>query len=128
MKKIRTLMVDDSREFIEAANRFLKTDPRVQVVDCVHDGSQALERIEALQPDLVLLDISMPGVDGLEALSEIRELDDPPKVIILTLYDTAIYRTKAEKYGADGFLHKNKFGVDLLPLMHRLFPLDRASQ
>jgi DNA-binding NarL/FixJ family response regulator len=122
MNIIRTLIVDDSREFIQAANRFLKTAPRVQVVDCVHDGSQVLERIEKLRPDLVLLDISMPDVDGFEALRQIRGLDDPPKVIILTLYDTAIYRSEAEKFGADGFLHKNEFGVDLLPLMYRLFP------
>jgi DNA-binding NarL/FixJ family response regulator len=122
MNIIRTLIVDDSREFIQAANRFLKTASRVQVVDCVHDGSQALEVIVTLHPDLVLLDISMPDVDGLETLRQIRGLDDPPKVIILTLYDTAIYRSEAEKFGADGFLHKNEFGADLLPLIYRLFP------
>lgn len=124
MNIIRTLIVDDSREFIQAANRFLNTDQRVRVVDSVLDGGQALERIGTLRPDLVLLDISMPDVDGLQALREIRQLDEPPKVIILTLYDTVIYRTEAEKFGADGFLHKNEFGVDLLPLIHRLFPAE----
>ncbi len=122
MNTIRTLLVDDSHEFLEAADRFLGTDPRVEVLDSVLDGAQALEKIETLQPDLVLLDLSMPGVGGLDALKQIHQLEDPPKVIILTLYDTSIYRSEAEKYRADGFLHKNDFGVELLPLIHRLFP------
>ncbi|MEA3350775.1 MAG: response regulator transcription factor [Chloroflexota bacterium] len=121
MKIIRTLMVDDSPEFIEAAQRFLETDPSIEVIEYVHYGKDALDRIRSLQPDLVLLDINMPDVNGLEVLRQVREYAHPPKVIILTLYDNIEYQKKAKKLDADGFVQKYDFGVELLPLIHSLF-------
>ena len=120
--KIRTIMIDDSPEFLEAATRFLGIDPNIDVVSHVLRGADALETIQTLQPDVVLLDLAMTDVHGLEVMKLIQEnLASPPFIIILTLYDNPEYRTQAKALGADGFIYKSDFGVELLPAIHRLF-------
>jgi len=123
MKKIRTLMVDDSPEFLEAATRFLYIDPSIEVVGHVKCGLDVLRAIEELQPDVVLLDLAMPDVHGLEVMRQIkRQVASPPRIIVLTLYDNPEYRAQANALDADGFIHKSDFGVELLPAIHQLVP------
>jgi len=121
MSTIRILIVDDSPAFLESASHFLAADRRLRVVGQTRSGQEALERVSDLRPDLVLMDIRMPGINGLETTRRIKSQPHPPRVIILTLYDSAEYRTVAESIGADGFLAKSDFGQRLLPLIHQLF-------
>jgi glucose-1-phosphate adenylyltransferase len=116
----RILLVDDSPHFIESAERFLSEELGITVVGSALSGQDALEQISRLQPDLVLMDVAMPGMDGLETTQQIKAMPSPPRVIILTLYDTPKYREAAQQAGADGFVPKADFGEKLLPLIYAI--------
>jgi DNA-binding NarL/FixJ family response regulator len=121
MGLIRTLLIDDSPEFLEAAQRFLASDQKIEVVGALTTGKDAVEKVTLLQPDLVLIDLAMPGTNGLEATRGIKEIPNPPQVIILTLYDNYEYQIASEAVHADGFISKSEFGSKLLPLIQLLF-------
>ena len=118
---IRVLLADDYPEFIEAAIRFLSVDPDIEMIGRAHSGEDALEQAISLQPDLVLLDLAMPALNGLEATRCIKAFVGAPQVIVLTLYDNPEYRTAAAAAGADGFIAKSELTTQLLPLIHYLF-------
>jgi len=121
MKPISVLLVDDSPIFLDIARRFLQSQATVAVVGTALSGQEAFEQISRLQPDLVLMDLSMPGLDGLEATRRLKAQPDAPCVVILTLYDNAAYRAQAEAVGADGFIAKWQLGPQLLPTLRCLF-------
>jgi CheY-like chemotaxis protein len=118
---IRILLVDDSAEFLESAARFLATDLALAIVGRAFSGPQALELLGPLQPDLMLVDLMMPGMNGLELASLVKSRPHPPRVIIVTLYGIAEYATAAEIALTDGWVDKSAFGSQLLPLIHTLF-------
>ena len=120
MSPIQVLLVDDSPEFLESAARFLSSDPQVCTVGRALSGRQALEQMASLKPDVVLMDLVMPNMDGLEATRQIKRRPDAPFVVILTLHDHDEYRLAAQAAGADGYITKSEFGTELLPLVHRL--------
>jgi two-component system chemotaxis response regulator CheY len=119
---IRILLVDDSSEFLEAAERFITADPELQIAGKARSGEEALEMIPAIGPDLILMDVAMPGMNGLAATRKIKSGPEPPAVIILTLYDNPEYRAVAVETGADGFVTKSDLTTQLLPLIRKRFP------
>ena len=127
MKPIRILLVDDNPVFLNSVACFLSKDPAVQVVGRASSGSSALEQVSSLQPDLVLIDLSMPEMSGLEATRLIKtRMDAPPKVVILTLYDHPQYRKASQSVGADGFVSKAELGTQLIPQIRELLGGDAA--
>jgi len=120
---IRVLLVDDSPEFLRALSRLLSSDPEIQIVDQAHSASDALAKMYQCQVDLVLLDIKMPGTNGLEATRWIKAQADAPRVVMLTLYDSNEYRTEARAACADGFVSKLASDEELLPLIYTLFAI-----
>jgi len=123
---IRVLLVDDSPLFLASAARVLAADPRLDIVGQVTSGPAALEQLAQLDCDLVLVDLVMPEMNGLEVAERIRELSRPPRVVVLTLDDTAEYRAAAVAC-ADGFLGKAHTATQLLPLIHSLFTTAAAG-
>ncbi len=121
MKPIRVLLVDDSPVFLNSVACFLSTDPAIQVVGRALSGRGALEQVSSLQPELVLMDLSMPEMSGLEATRLIKAQPDAPRVVILTLYDYPPYRAACQAVGADGFVSKAELGMRLVPQIHALF-------
>ena len=121
MSPLRVLLVDDNHDFLESAVHFLSAYPCLQIVGWTFSGRDARALVARLQPDLVLMDLSMPGMNGLEATSQIKAEPCTPRVVILTLHDNPEYRLAAEAAGADGFIAKSEFGTQLLPLIHTLF-------
>jgi len=121
MTLVRTLLVDDSPEFLGAAAHFLATDPQIEIVGYALSARQAIEEVTRLHPDLVLMDVAMPEMNGFVATRQIKERPNAPRVIVLTLYDNDEYRAQAQSAGADGFVAKSEFGTQLLPLIHTLY-------
>ena len=120
MSKIRVLLVDDSPEFLKLATQFLATVQEIDPVGVALTGQDALVLAVGLQPDLILMDLVMPEMNGLDATRQIKAMPDPPIVIVLTGHDTSEYRRAAATAGADGFMYKPELFTDLLPLMRRL--------
>jgi NarL family two-component system response regulator LiaR len=120
MLPLRILLVDDNAQFLEVAARTLATVPSIEIVGRALSGRDALEQVNQLQPDLVLMDVAMPNMNGLEATRQIKAQPNAPRVVMLTLYDASEYRAAAEAAGADDFISKAEFDAQVLPLIHAL--------
>jgi len=114
---VRILLVDDNKTFLTAVRNFLLTLPQVEVVGQAHEGKSALALAEQLAPDLVLLDIVMPGMNGLEVAAALQARETPPRIIFLSMHDSQSYRTAARELGVHGYVGKGDFVVDLVPLI-----------
>ena len=117
---LKILLVDDSRSFLRAVRFILDTQPGVEVVGQAHDGHEALAQAERLRPDLVLLDIVMPGMDGFETAHALKTGPSPPRIVFLSLHDNAAYRARARLHGAEAFVSKENVVVELLPVIQAL--------
>jgi DNA-binding NarL/FixJ family response regulator len=114
---LRILLVDDSLTFLDAATHALAADPRIEIVGTALSGHEGVELVAQTHPDLVLMDVAMPGMNGFEATRLIKALPHAPQVVMLTSYDISHYRTAARTAGADSFVSKADFGAQLLPLI-----------
>lgn len=103
----RVLVVDDSAIIRERLHGILGDLHGVTVVGEAEDGRQAVEMVEALQPDVVILDIRMHGGSGIEALEQIKRIEPAPVVAILTNYPYSQYRDRCAALGADFFFDKS---------------------
>ena len=116
-RPLRVVLADD-QELVRAGFRvILGTEDGIEVVGEAGDGRAAVELVERLRPDVVLMDVQMPGVDGLEATRRIlgaASPDSPVKVVILTTFDREDYLFEALRCGASGFLLKNASPEDLV--------------
>lgn len=107
MDKVRILLADDHTLFREGIRSLLERMPNVEIVGETADGKNTVEAIEANLPDVVLLDISMPGLNGIEAISMIRRKRLPTKVMILTMHGQKEYVYSALENGALGYVMKD---------------------
>jgi DNA-binding NarL/FixJ family response regulator len=114
---IRTLLVDDNKTFLTAVKNFLATLPHVEVVGEAHGGMAALALAAELQPDLVLLDIVMPDMNGLEVAAVLRKTTPAPHIVFLSMHDSQSYRTAARELGTRGYVGKGDFVLELEPLI-----------
>lgn len=119
---IRILLVDDSTDFLVSAERILTTDSQIEVVGRATSGQEALNMVSQLHPDLVLMDLSMPGMSGLEATRRIKSQHGSHRVVILTMHDDSASRAAADAVQADGFIGKSIFLAEIFSLIQRLFP------
>jgi DNA-binding NarL/FixJ family response regulator len=103
----RVLIVDDQTLFRTGLARLLDEDPRVQVVGQAVDGADALKRVAALKPDIVLMDIKMPNLDGVETTRRILAEHPGVKVLILSTFDADSYVLQALRAGASGYVLKD---------------------
>jgi len=117
---MRVLLVDDNPEFLKAAERILSLSPHLEVVGCASSGEEALDQTRALRPELVFMDWSLPGMNGLEATRRITAQPNPPKVLILSLQDYPEYRLAAKEAGAEGYISKSEFGQRIPSLIDTL--------
>ncbi|MEV8630988.1 response regulator transcription factor [Streptosporangium sp. NPDC051023] len=114
---IKVLLVDDDPMVRSHLRTILATSPDVNVVGEAEDGAEAVEAVLRGQPDVVLMDIRMPGVDGITATAEICAMRSPPTVVALTTFDSDTHVLNALKAGASGFLVKSTPPEDLLSLI-----------
>src|SRR3990170_5874343 len=114
MRKIRVLIADDHAVLREGLHALLNKYEDVEVVAEAADGLEALEKIAELRPDVVLMDIAMPRLGGLEATLELRQRKLPTKVLVLTQYDNKEYVFQMLKAGAAGYILKKAAGSELV--------------
>ena len=103
---MKVLLADDSEFILETLREMLSAFSQVEVVATCHNGTDTLEALRTLKPDLAIVDIKMPGLTGIEVLSEIRKQDKTLKFIILTLFSSGNYRQLAAEAGVDYFFSK----------------------
>jgi DNA-binding NarL/FixJ family response regulator len=111
----RVLVVDDQELVRSGLCAILATASDIEVIGEAADGSQAIALAETLHPDVVLMDVRMPGTDGIEATAAIMSAADPPRVLILTTFDLDEYVFAALRAGAGGFVLKD---IDRAGLLH----------
>ena len=116
----KVLVVDDSADFLSAACAWVGRQETTELAGTARDGAEALEATERLAPDVVLMDISMPLMDGFAATRAIKERPRAPLVILISFSDGDVVRRKAHAVGADGFLTKSEFASRLPGLLRDL--------
>ncbi len=112
--KVRVLLADDHAVLRSGLRLLLESQDSFQVVGEASSGLAALALAEELTPDLILLDLSMPGLGGLEALPSLRRVAPDVKILVLTMHDNAQYLRRALEEGASGYILKKAADVELL--------------
>ncbi|MFE7135899.1 response regulator [Streptomyces sp. NPDC057638] len=106
-RPIRVLLVDDHQVVRRGLRTFLEVQDDIEVVGEAGDGAEGVARAEELRPDVVLMDVKMPGTDGIEALRTLRELSNPAKVLIVTSFTEQRTVVPALRAGASGYVYKD---------------------
>ncbi len=114
---ISVIVVDDEPMVCAHLRVILGSADDIQVVEVAHDGAAALDVVRRHRPDVVLMDLRMPGVDGLTAIARLAELPNPPVMVALTTFDADEYVLRALRAGAAGFLVKSTPPEDLIDLV-----------
>jgi DNA-binding NarL/FixJ family response regulator len=112
-KQIRVLLADDSEAMLSRASAVLK--PNCEIVGAVKDGQAALQAAAALHPDVIVLDISMPGMTGLEVAARLRKAGSTTPVVFLTVHDDEEFVQAATRAGGTGYVVKLRLAADLMP-------------
>jgi DNA-binding NarL/FixJ family response regulator len=110
---IRVLIADDQVPFAAMLETILADEDEVEVVARASDGNQAVALAAELEPDIVVMDITMPRMDGLEATRLLRQREPAPRVIVLTESDLRSDVVRAERAGADGYVPKTQIATRL---------------
>jgi two-component system response regulator NreC len=114
MTRIRVLVADDHTIVRQGLVGILKSSDDVEVVGEAADGAEAVEKAAKLKPDVVVLDVSMPHLSGLEAARRIRETLPATRILVLTMHDDEEYVLKMVRAGASGYLLKDSAGSELI--------------
>ena len=117
-EKLRLMIVDDNPHARNALSAFISTQDWLSVISEATNGEDALEKIDEIIPDVILMDIKMPIMDGLQATQIIKNRWPKVKIVILTIYTT--YKSEANEVGADAFLVKGCSMEKMISTIHSL--------
>jgi two-component system nitrate/nitrite response regulator NarL len=121
-RRIRVLVADDSPTALLSVRRYLDFEGKFEVLGTAADGLDLLQKAKSLRPDLVLTDLSMPRISGLEATMELRKSFPELRILIFTELNGISLRDECLRCGADGFVEKSQMPEKLMEEVHRLFP------
>ncbi len=119
---VRTLLVDDFEDWRRTVRELLRERPEIKVICEVADGIEAVQKAGELKPDLILLDIGLPKLNGIEAARQIRQLSPSSKIIFLSQENSFDPNDLGLRRGADAFVHKARAQSDLLPAIEAVLP------
>jgi DNA-binding NarL/FixJ family response regulator len=119
-QSIRILLVDDHPVVRTGYRHLLQMDPALEVVAEASDAASAYEAFRTLEPDVVVMDISLPGVSGIEVMKRMRAAKPQARVLIFSMHDEAIFVARAHQAGAAGFLSKSSAPERLLEAVHAI--------
>ena len=125
-QRLRTVVVDDSETFLEVTCELLDLEGVIDLVAAASDGVEAISTVARLKPALVLMDVSMPGLDGLAATALLAEMLPPPSVVLMSSEDTPQLRSDCFRAGAFDFVYKPNFREEFEAVLERL--LKRGSR
>ena len=114
MSKIKVLLVDDHAIMRDGISALINLQDDIEIVGEASEGKEAIEKARELVPDVVIMDISMPEMDGLEATRRIKKKNPSVKVLVLTQHDNREYILSTIKSGSDGYLPKRALGSELV--------------
>jgi two-component system response regulator NreC len=117
-KKITIFLADDHTIVRQGLAKLLEAEPNLRVVGEAENGRQAVVNVEKLKPDVVLMDIAMPMLNGIEATRQIRKVCPQTKVIILSMHSHDRYISELFSLGASGYLLKSSTGTDIINAIH----------
>ena len=120
MQTIKILIVDDDARFREQVKEVLLVEPNIEVVGEAADGREAICQARELKPDLALMDVRMPGLNGINATRQLKGEMPTIRIIVLSLYDVAMYKKAAIANGADDYLIKRVMVKELIPTIRRV--------
>ena len=123
---IRTLVVDDSTAALHSICGFLKLQSNIDVVGTASDGREGLASARVLHPDLVLLDVQMPVMNGIEAAAQLRRDLPATRIVMVTVHDSPEVRQASRESGADGFTAKEHLDEELPALLEQIFACDES--
>jgi DNA-binding NarL/FixJ family response regulator len=115
---MRILLADDHPMVCEGLRALLASQPDMEVVGAVADGRDAIRAVESLTPDVVIMDVSMPGLNGIEAADRIHRDHPAISIIMLSMHDSAEHVYRALKAGASGYLLKESAGREVVDAVH----------
>jgi len=113
-KKINIILVDDHAVVRAGVRRLLEQEPLFNVIGEAESGEKAYQLFGELNPDVMVMDLSMPGMGGLEAIRRILMRDEKAKILVLSMHEDLSFANQALKLGAKGYLIKNTLGDDLV--------------
>jgi DNA-binding NarL/FixJ family response regulator len=122
--RTRIIIADDDRLFGEMLRNALVSHDEFDVVDLVENGEEAVASVRELKPGLVLMDVTMPRLDGIEATRRIRELEDPPTVVLITGEEEESNDRRAYEAGAAAYLRKS---LELVAVIDVIVAVSRLS-
>ncbi len=121
MRKIKVLVADDHLLVREGVCKLLELDERITVVGEAVDGEDVIQKVKELKPDLILMDLNMPKLTGIQASYQIKNLFPDIKIIILTIHDDEEYIFEVLKAGAEGYLQKDVSAEELRSALRMVF-------
>ena len=121
------LLVEDYKPFLELVSSTLSKRPEIQIVGQASDGLEAVRKAEQLRPDLIVLDIGLPSLNGLEAARLIRDVSPNSKILFLTIESSDDVIEKALSFGACGYIHKARTATELLPAVNNVIAARRPA-
>jgi DNA-binding NarL/FixJ family response regulator len=128
MERYQLLLVEDNVAFLNIAVRFLSSHPAFSSIATASNAREGLALAEVLKPQLILLDINLPETQGLLVIPQLRALLPQVKIIVLTVWDSDLYRQAALEAGADDYVTKDSIHANLLPAIWRqLLPAAPAT-
>lgn len=117
---MRVILVDDNVLFLETLAAELACTPAVELVGRATGGVEGLKLARELEPDVVISDLAMPCMNGLELAHNLKQLPSPPRVVMMSMFDEPEYREGALLVGVDAYIAKHDVHSELLPLLRRL--------
>jgi DNA-binding NarL/FixJ family response regulator len=125
-KRMRTLVVDDSELARDRICSYLGTEPAIEVVGTAAGGEDALDSFERLHPDLVLLDLQMPGMNGLEVAACLSQSFSPPRIIMVTGVDFSATPDRVQKLGLAGIVSKQHLSEEFPEVLEQILPASKS--
>lgn len=116
------MLVDDNEGFLAVAQEYIEAFNGFQVMQTANSGEDALVLLEHTQPDILVVDLSMQGMSGLDVARSVKGRWPKLPVVILTMLDTSMHRQAAIDAGADAYVVKTTMDTDLIPLLQKLCP------